>query len=82
MTEKKNGVIQTYYNDKEKIKLLCEYFNFNGKREGEIKKYYYNAKSYLIYYNKNGKLEGEYKEYYNGQLCIVYNYKNGRAQNV
>jgi len=36
------GVIRTYY-DKEQTKLKEEYYQVNGKKEGEYKSYYENG---------------------------------------
>ncbi len=76
MSEQKNGVIRKYYNYKE-IKLWREYFEFNGKIEGEYKEYYDNGQLSLIFNYKNQKTEGKYTLYYsNGQLKKICNYKN------
>ena len=78
MTEKRNGIIQTYYYEIN-IRLWYGYFTFNGKREGEYKEYYNNGQLCMICNYKNNKIEGECKEYYkNGKLELMHNYKNDK----
>ncbi len=77
MTEKKNGIILEYSSDKI---LLTKYFIFNGKIEGEYKKYYNNGLKVICNY-KNERKEGIYKIYYdNGQLWLICNYKNNKLE--
>ena len=80
MTKKCNRNIQEYY-DQEKRILLGEYYIFNGRIEGECKRYYENGQLLQICNYKNNKNEGEYKEYYiNGQLFVICNYKNDERE--
>ncbi len=80
MTEKKNGIIQEYF-DLTKAKIYYEFFIFNGKKEGEYKYYYKNGQLASIYNYKNDNLEGERKTHYdNGQLYVVSNYVNNHKE--
>jgi antitoxin component YwqK of YwqJK toxin-antitoxin module len=73
---KRNGIVQIFD---------AKYFIFNGKHEGEYKKYHYVHKTLLILcsYMKNDKKEGEYKYYHaNGQLNLIYNYRDGKIEGI
>ncbi len=64
--------------------LVAEWFEINGKYEGEFKIYQdngYNGYVYEISNYVNGIQQGEYKMYYeNGQLCEIGNYVNGKCE--
>ena len=80
MTEKRNGIVQGYY-DMSQINLWYEHFIFNGKKEGEYKSYYRDGQLEEICNYKNNNMEGEYKYYYkNGQIWGTRNYKNGKLE--
>ena len=71
-------VIRTYYSGDDR-NLSEEYFQLNGKKEGEYKSYYDNGQLEMICNYVNNKTEGEYKEYYrSGQLFIICNYLNDK----
>jgi len=77
MAEKKNGIIQEYFDGNN----LKKYFIFNDKKEGEYKHYWENGQLREICNYKDGKKEGTYKEYYeNGQLREIYNYKDEKKE--
>ncbi len=70
------GIVRTYY-DNQKTKLKEEYFEVNGKKEGEYKEYYENGQLLRICNYINEKKEGPYREYHiNGALRIFCNYVN------
>ena len=78
--KKNNGIVRSYHLDKYELKNK-EYFMFNGKIEGEYKKFWINGKIRSIYNCKDNKLNGEYREYWeNGQLNAICNYKNGKQE--
>ena len=63
-------VVRRYY-DKEKTKLYEEYYEVNGKKEGEYKQYWDNERLYNICNYIDGKINGEYKLYNeNGQFIF------------
>jgi len=65
-------VVRTYH-DFKKIKLKEEYYEINGKKEGEYKKYHENGcgQLYIICNYIDDKLNGEYKSYLkNGQFIF------------
>ena len=65
-------VIRNYYETGE---LQEEYFQLNGKKEGEYKRYNYNGNLYAICNYFNGHPKGEYKSYHeNGELKEIRNY--------
>ena len=73
-------VVRTYY-DKEQTKLDEEYYEINGKKEGEYKEYYMNGNLKVICNYINNKLNGKYKLYhYNGYLDLICNYVDGKIQ--
>ncbi len=80
MSEKKNGVIQEYFG-KGKINLWKKFFIFNGKIEGEYKKYWEDGQLWITYNYKNGKLEGECITYYQNEKRKICNYKNNYKNN-
>jgi len=60
------SVIRTYYDGGE---LKEEYYELNGKKEGDYKLYWKNGQLNLISNYVNGVQEGECKKYWrNGQL--------------
>ena len=80
MTEKKNGVIQVYYNEAV-IQLTTKYFIFNGKYEGEYKISDRDGQLKVINNFINNKVEGEYKIYHdNGQLQEICQRRGIQAQ--
>ena len=71
------GVVRIYYDD-EHTKLDEEYFQVNGKKEGEYKSYYENGYLCWICTYINDKEEGEYKEYYDtGEISFICYYVDG-----
>lgn len=59
-----------------------EYFEVNGKIEGQLKEYYQypNGILWKICNYVNGKANGEYRDYHlNGNLATICNYVDGRA---
>jgi len=59
-------VIKTYYDNGQ---LEEEYFENDGKIEGEYKKYFENGQLRIICNFVNGKKEGEFKSYHeNGRV--------------
>ena len=74
------GVIREYYND-EKTLLKEEYFQVNGKKEGEFKCYYPSGELYHIINYVNDKKEGESKSFHeNGQLASIFYYINNKKE--
>ena len=88
------GVIRTYHrgdcdynydhcdcNESSGTKIKEEYFQNNGKIEGEYKRYHINGQLYEICNYINDRKNGEYKEYYdNGQLREICNYIDGKKE--
>jgi antitoxin component YwqK of YwqJK toxin-antitoxin module len=73
-------VIRNYYPG-DNGNLFEEYFQLNGKKEGEYKSYYDNGRLYIICNYINGLKEGEYKQYYsNGNLWTVHHYLSDKKE--
>ncbi len=64
--------IRLYYIDNFQNKLIpkTEYYQNNGKKEGNQKIYNYNSNIKIEKYYIDGKLNGEYKEYDNDENLI------------
>ena len=71
-----------YHNDSNQI-MTEEFYNENGKLEGERKTYYLSGKLAENAMYKNGVFDGESLWYSEaGQLIRVFNYKNGALNGV
>lgn len=72
--------IKKYYSEIHN-RIHEEYFQLNGKKEGEYKSYGYNGNVNRVYNYVNGKLHGEWKNFYdNGQLSSIGNYVDDKLQ--
>jgi len=57
----------------------CEYYEIDGKKDGEYKVWRSNGQLYIHCFYKNDKLDGESKHWHdNGQLFELRYFKNGR----
>jgi len=55
-----------------------EYYEIDGKKDGEYKMWYENGRPFIHCFYKNGKCDGEYKmQYENGQLAEHCCFTNG-----
>jgi antitoxin component YwqK of YwqJK toxin-antitoxin module len=71
-------VVRNYYSEN-KENLYEEYFQSNGKKEGEYKSYYKNGQLWRVCNYINGLVEGEYKEYFTtGHLYRHLIYSHGQ----
>ena len=69
-------VIRTYYSGNNG-NLMEEYFQSNGKKEGEYKRYHQNGQLWEICNYVNDKRDGDYKTYHqtgNLDKHIIYSY--------
>ena len=67
------------YHPQDNENLFEEYFQSNGKKEGEYKSYHRNGQLWVIGNYVNGLKEGEFKQYYEiGQLWVICNYINDK----
>ena len=72
-------VVRTYYDDDEHTILYEEYFQVNGKKEGEYKSYHENGNLCWICTYINDKEEGISKTYYDtGEISFICYYVDGK----
>jgi antitoxin component YwqK of YwqJK toxin-antitoxin module len=74
------GIVRTFYYD-ENIALCEEYFQINGKKNGEYKAYHINGELKVCCNYLDDLKIGEMKEYYdNKQLCSSVCYVNDKRE--